>query len=219
MKRTEIHIRDPFVLVHDGLYYMYGTRGSTCWGKASGFDVFTSKDLEEWSEPIACFENDGTFWADRDYWAPEVHRWKGAFYLFASFKSETVHRGTAILKADSPLGPFVPHSNGCVTPSDWECLDGTLYVSKAGKPYMVFCHEWLQVGNGEVWAVELKEDLSAPAGQPRLLFRASEAKWCREINHSTGVKGYVTDGPFFWRTEDGTLLCLWDRGNGVCLRE
>lgn len=30
MKRTEINIRDPFVLVHEGKYYLYGTRGATC---------------------------------------------------------------------------------------------------------------------------------------------------------------------------------------------
>ena len=27
IKREEINIRDPFVLVHEGKYYMYGTRG------------------------------------------------------------------------------------------------------------------------------------------------------------------------------------------------
>ena len=26
---------------------------------------------------------------------------------------------------------------------------------------------------------------------------------------SSGVTGHVTDGPFLWRREDGTLLCLW----------
>ena len=34
MKTGEIHIRDPFVLVHGGKYYLYGTRGATCWGMA-----------------------------------------------------------------------------------------------------------------------------------------------------------------------------------------
>ena len=209
MKKENIHIRDPFVLVHEGKYYLYGTRGETCWGKASGFDVYVSEDMENWSEGTACFENDGSFWADRHYWAPEVHLWQGRFYLFASFKSETVRRGTAILCADSPLGPFVPHSQGCVTPAEWECLDGTLYVSKAGKPYMVFCHEWVQAGDGEVDAIPLTDDLSAPAGEPQLLFRASEAPWCKVMHHSSGVDGCVTDGPFMWRTADGTLLCLW----------
>ena len=100
MKRNEINIRDPFVLLHDGVYYLYGTRGPTCWGPATGFDVYTGTDLENWSDPIPCFENDGTFWADRNYWAPEVHPWKGAFYMFASFKSDKRRRGTAILRAD-----------------------------------------------------------------------------------------------------------------------
>lgn len=209
MKRTDINIRDPFVLVHEGAYYLYGTRGATCWGPADGFDVYVSRDMEEWDGPFVCFHNDGSFWADRNYWAPEVYFYQGAFYMFASFKNPDVRRGTAVLKAESPLGPFVPHSDGCVTPRDWECLDGTLYVDKAGKPWMVFCHEWVQAGDGEVDAIPLTDDLSAPAGEPRLLFRASEASWCKVMHHSSGVDGCVTDGPFFWRTAEGTLLCLW----------
>lgn len=209
MKRTDINIRDPFVLVHNGMYYLYGTRGATCWGMADGFDVYVSADLENWEGPHVCFHNDGSFWADRNYWAPEVHFYHGAFYMLASFKREDVHRGTAILRAETPLGPFVPHSHGCVTPRDWECLDGTLYISQAGKPYMVFCHEWVQAGNGEILALPLTDDLRAAAGAPRLLFRASEAPWVQCITHSSGKTGWVTDGPFLWRTADGTLLCLW----------
>lgn len=209
MKRTDINIRDPFVLVHEGAYYLYGTRGATCWGPADGFDVYVSRDLENWDGPFVCFHNDGSFWADRNYWAPEVYFYQGAFYMFASFKHPDVKRGTAVLRAESPLGPFVPHSDGCVTPRDWECLDGTLYVSKAGKPYMVFCHEWVQAGDGEVCAIELTGNLRAPVGEPKLLFHASDASWCKLMHHSSGKSGCVTDGPFFWRTEDGTLLCLW----------
>jgi len=209
VKRTDIHIRDPFVLVHEGAYYLYGTRGATCWGKADGFDVYVSTDMENWEGPHECFYNDGSFWADQNYWAPEVHVWNGAFYMFASFKRDDLCRGTAILRAESPLGPFVPHSDGRVTPPDWECLDGTFYASREGKPYIVFCHEWVQVGDGEVLAMELTADLKAAAAAPRLLFRASEAEWCREIGNSAGRRGKVTDGPFLWRTEKGTLLCLW----------
>lgn len=209
MKRTEINIRDPFVLVYEGAYYLYGTRGATCWGEADGFDVYVSRDLENWDGPHECFHNDGSFWADRNYWAPEVYFYQSAFYMFASFKNPSVCRGTAVLRADSPLGPFYPHSDGPVTPRDWECLDGTLYVSRTGRPYMVFCHEWVQVGDGEMCAIPLTNDLRAPAGDPFLLFRASQAPWCREIKHSSGMLGRVTDGPFFHRTADGALLCLW----------
>lgn len=31
MKREDINIRDPYVLVDDGKYYLYGTRSKTCW--------------------------------------------------------------------------------------------------------------------------------------------------------------------------------------------
>ena len=209
MRTDEINIRDPFVLLQDDTYYLYGTRGSTCWGEATGFDVYASRDLENWEGPTACFENDGTFWADRNYWAPEVHAWQGAFWMFASFKSETRHRGTAILRADTPMGPFVPWSDGPVTPSDWECLDGTFFVDEQQKPWIVFCHEWVQVGDGEILAMPLSSDLRAAAGASRLLFRASEATWVKRIHHSSGIDGYVTDGPFLWRDREGRLLCLW----------
>ena len=133
----QINIRDPFVLLENSVYYLYGTRGKTCWGKASGFDVYVSGDLAEWEGPFPCFENDGTFWADRNYWAPEVHPWHGGFFMFASFKSEARRRGTAVLRADSPMGPFVPWSDGPVTPAEWECLDGTFYAGPDEKPWMV----------------------------------------------------------------------------------
>lgn len=208
MERKDIHIRDPFVLVHGGKYYLYGTRGRTAWGDASGFDVFVSDDLVNFSEPIECFRDDGSFWAKKHYWAPEVHEYQGAFYMFASFKGEGMCRGTAILKAESPLGPFVPHSDKCVTPADWECLDGTLYIDKAGKPWMMFCHEWTQIINGEVRAMPLTDDLRAAAGEPRLLWTAKDAPWVVSESNST-TTGYVTDGPFLHRTKDGELLCLW----------
>ena len=54
MKRNEINIRDPFVLADGGVYYLYGTRGETCWGLADGFDVYASRDLENWDGPIVC---------------------------------------------------------------------------------------------------------------------------------------------------------------------
>lgn len=209
MKLTDINIRDPFVLLHEGRYYLYGTRGATCWGRADGFDVYVSDDLETWSAPHEVFHNDGTFWADMNYWAPEVHVWQGAFYMFASFKAEGMCRGTCILKADSPMGPFVPHSDGRITPADWECLDGTFHVDSEGKPWMVFCHEWVQAIDGEIWAMQLSDDLRTPAGPPRLLFTASEAEWIVPGRPVLGKPSFVTDGPFLWRTADGTLLMLW----------
>jgi len=205
MKNNEIHIRDPYILVHEGKYYMYGTRGPTGWGLADGFDVYCGYDLENWDGPHEVFHAPPGFWADRNYWAPEVHEYCGKYYMLASFKAEGVCRGTQILKADSPLGPFMPWSDGPVTPGDWECLDGTLYVEN-GTPYMVFCHEWVQIKDGAICSVMLSGDLKQAVGEPKTLFNASEAPWCKSHNDSAD---YVTDGPFMYISESGELLMIW----------
>lgn len=203
---TDIPLRDPFILLHNEKYYLYGTRVETCWGYADGFDVYVSDDLVSWSDAIEVFHNSGDFWADQNYWAPEVHYYRGAFYLFASFKKEGIARGTQILKAESPLGPFVPISDGPITPRHWECLDGTFYVDKHNQPYIVFCHEWKQIKNGTICAMAINEELTKAVSEPWVLFDAKSAGWPVDAE----IKGsYITDGPFFWRMSDGSLILLW----------
>lgn len=206
---SEIQIRDPFILPvpEDGRYYLYGTTDINCWeDEATGFDVYTSTDLINWDGPHPAFRPLPGFWATKNYWAPEVHFYKGRYFMFATFKANGVCRGTQILVADNPLGPFIPHSDGPVTPKSWECLDGTLYVASDGTPWIVFCHEWLQVSDGEMCALPLANDLSHGIGPPALLFRASEAPWAKS---NQGTQNFVTDGPFLYTTETGKLLMLW----------
>lgn len=204
--RSEINIRDPFVLVHEGKYYLYGTRGWECWGNGTGLDVYVSADLEHFEDPVEVFTPPKGFWADKNFWAPEVHEYEGAFYMFVSFKADGVCRGTQILKADSPMGPFLIHSDGPVTPRDWECLDGSFYFEKkTGKPYIVFCHEWVQITDGTVCALELTKDLKETVGEPMELFHASEAPWIVDIRNGN----YVTDGSFIYRDDDDEITMLW----------
>jgi len=210
-KLSDINIRDPFVLPvpSDGMYYLYGTMGAYTWSEmALGFDCYISTDLENWDGPFPVFRPSADFWADRNFWAPEVHAYQGRYYMFASFKVQGFCRGTQILMSDSPSGPFRPLSDKPVTPTDWECLDGTLFVTPEGEPWIVFCHEWVQVGDGEVCAVPLSKDLSSAIGEPIILFHASEAPWAKEID-SKSRKGYVTDGPWLHYLFNGELLMLW----------
>ena len=102
----------------------------------------------------------------------------------------------------NPKGPFRWFENKPHTPEDWMCLDGTLW-EEDGAPYMIFCHEWVETVDGTIDYVKLKGDLSAPAGKPVLMFKASDAKW-------TGSRrSYVTDGCFMHRTKTGRLLMIW----------
>lgn len=205
MKKSDINIRDPFVLVEDDTYYMYGTRAKNFGQGVAGFDVYTSKDLEEWSDPIEVFDSvkNGL---NRDVnWAPEVHKYNDSYYMLATFTQENGLRGTFCLKADNPLGPFVPYSDGALTPHEWECLDGTLYIED-GQPYLVFCHEHTQIYDGGMCYIKLADDLKASIGEPTTMFHASDPVWVEE---KIEFEHYVTDGPFMVRTKDNTLLMIW----------
>ncbi len=204
MRFEDINIRDPFILPDNGKYYMYGTRGNEAWGTGTGLDVYVSDDLENWSDPKEVFTPPADFWADKNFWAPEVHKYNGEFYMFAAFKNDDKCRGTQILKSSSPEGPFLVHSEGPVTPDTWECLDGTLYIEN-GEPYMIFCHEWLQVDDGEMCVVKLSPDLKKAVSEPVILFKASEPVW--SDGYMPGK--YVTDGPFMYRTQNGRLVMIW----------
>ena len=89
-------------------------------------------------------------------------------------------------------------------------LDATLWVDKDGKPYMVYCHEWLQNRNGTVEKIELKPDFSGTVGERTILFRASDSPWSRENTDDGSVRpNMVTDGPFLFKTTKGKLGMLW----------
>ena len=212
MKLSDINIRDPFILPYEGVYYMYGTRGADCWQGGSGFDVYTSRDLVAWSDPIEVYRKTPEDPFDINFWAPEVHLVDGAFYMFASFKPADRERGTWILRSDSPTGPFIRWSASSVTPEDWSSLDGT-YWEEDGKRYVVFCHEWTQIGDGHVCARELSRDLKTAVGNPVTLFKGSDLYLA-----DAGKRDYVTDGPFLVRA-GARLLLLWSSNSDGKYRE
>ncbi len=208
----DVHISDPFILADEktGMYYTYVQFADTERFPEAKVDepvfyVLKSPDLINWSAPKVCFRK-GDFWADRDYWAPECHLYKGRYYLISSFRAEGKYRGCQCLVANSPEGPFTPVGDGPVTPKGWHCLDGTLFIDEEGAPWMVFCHEWMQVYDGQICAIRLSEDLSQAVSEPEILFRASDAPW-RGNGPADG--GLVTDGPFLHRLPGGKLIMLW----------
>jgi arabinan endo-1,5-alpha-L-arabinosidase len=208
LKLEQITIRDPFVLPvpEEQAYYLYGTIPAK---EKKGFFAYRSKDLRLWEGPVQVFQAPADFWGTKNFWAPEVHRYKGRYYLFGTCAKENpLFRGTQVFVSDSPGGPFTPLGTRAQTPADWLSLDGTLFVDEDQKPWMLFCHEWLQVGDGEICAMRLSEDLSRPEGEPVLLFHATDTP---EVHGTTGTakKGFVTDGPWLHRTSSGKLLMLW----------
>lgn len=221
----DINIRDPFILpvADEGVYYMYctSTVADSNGQPRGGVAAYKSKDLRNWDGPVQVCTIPDNNMLTGTIWAPEVHFYNGKYYLFATINSDIewrkaepdhpkyLFRGTQIFHADSPEGPFEAFSPETHTPADWMALDGTLWVEN-GKPYMVFCHEWVQTDDGTMDVVALEDDLSAPKGSPTRLFNASAAPWAQPIcNDRNNNQCYVTDGCFLYRTKTGKLLMIW----------
>ena len=199
----DIRVRDPFVLADPATqkYYLY-TKAKTGFG--SGWECHVSPDLKRWSSPIVVFSPPKDFWANRDFWAPEVFHYKEKYYLFGTIYKEGFCRGTQIFISESPLGPFRPHSDRAATPHDWLALDGTLFVED-GKPWIVFCHQWLRIKNGTIEAAPLSDDLKQMTAKPTTLFRGSDGPWVGTWKSG----GFLTDGPCLYKHSNGDLLMLW----------
>lgn len=198
-------LRDPFILVDNGVYYLYGTGvygggwENTCW------DCYRndSGDLQGQWKHVDQLVYQRPEHAEKQFWAPEVHKYNGCYYMLATYySSETGHRGCSVLKAASPTGPFIEISDGHITPKNWDAIDATLFVDPSGQPWLVFVHEWTctEDGVGRMAAAKVSSDLSRLISEPVELFRADSPQWAR---------GKITDGCFMHTARDGRLLMLW----------
>ncbi len=230
IKLADVRMRDVFILADETTktYYAVSSSFAPSSTFASGTEgrgrpavqAYTSKDLVTWDGPHIIFQTPADFWGNTNIqgiWAPELHRHKGKYYLFATFDTDSklpeqwrnwlprVKRGTQILVGDSPLGPFKPFKNHSTLPVDMMTLDGTLWIED-GVPYMVYCHEWVQIKDGTVEMIQLKDDLSETIGEPVHLFNGSDASWNRK---SPQYSCWVTDGPYLYRSRTGKLIMIW----------
>ncbi|MBQ5380488.1 MAG: family 43 glycosylhydrolase [Paraprevotella sp.] len=221
-----IVLSDPCILADRATmtYYMTGTGGK----------LWKSKDLKRWTGPYTVAETDPESWMGPRpmIWAAELHQYQDKYYYFATFTNRDVKIGTYrgneierrachVLVSDKAEGPYRPMKDKTYLPAEKPTLDGTLWVDTDGKPYMVYCYEWLQNWDGTIEKIELKHDLSGSVGEGKLLFRASESPWSREKVDGKIGPNRVTDGPYLFRTQTGRLGMIWkdDRFNVNTSRE
>ena len=187
--------------------------------KPKAVEVYISKDLKKWTHPKTVMVLPDDSWGKNMVWAPEMHKYKDKYYLFVTLTSyehlknlkkpagadswpEFYKRGTQIFYSDNPLGPYKPFNNKAHTPAGMMALDGTFWVEN-NIPYLIFCNEWVQVVDGTMLLMRLKDDLSETLGDPYLLFKASEAPWVDEKNRK------VTDGPYIYKSKTNKLIMIW----------
>jgi len=144
--KNPVALGDPFILLHENVYYAYGTNAE------DGIEVYTSDDLTEWKkESKLALHKDGS-WADRWFWAPEVYyiKEKNKFFMYYSADEHI-----CVATSDLPLGPFVQDEKMPQLP-DEKCIDNSLFIDDDGTPYLYFD----RFNDGlNIWVAELEDDL------------------------------------------------------------
>lgn len=121
---------DPFVMRHDGVYYLYATNPDVrCW---------RSRDLVTW-EALGPTIAPDTFPGLVPF-APEVVYDNGAFFMYTSPSGQ----GHTVLRSDAPAGPFV-----AVSPNVGHAIDGHVFADEDGRRYFYWA------GDEGIWGCEL----------------------------------------------------------------
>ncbi len=217
------YFADPFVLLHDGVYWAYGTgHGPEADGRQ--FPVLRSRDLAHWEYAGGALLPPGAETAESftAYWAPEVAERGGKFYLYYSAATggrDETHR-LRVATAGRPDGPFA--DKGLVklpaALADVFCIDGHPFRDPIdGKWFLFFARDFFdqRVGTGTA-VVPLADDMRSAAGDAITVLRAS-ADWQiyereRSLYGKVWKAWHTVEGPFVW-PHAGRYYCFYSGGN------
>ena len=207
--RSDIDLSDPFIMAdaRSQQYYMTGTGGG----------LWQSGDLEVWTYlgfPLQ-FNEAGWMGASPQVWASEIHCIDGKYYNFSTLTNGNItidsdghpRRAVHIMSSTLPQGKYslISGADATYVPAEKTTLDGSYFEDTDGKRYLIYCHEWIQNGNGTIEYIELKPDMKGTVGEGVVMTRAHDATW----NTSP-----VTDGPYLFRTQTGRLGMIWTSWHG-----
>ena len=143
-----VPLADPFILLHNNLYYAYGT------GADNGIEVMTSDDLKVWKRAagtksgLALHKDDS--YGNKWFWAPEVYFVNDKFYMYYSAEERM-----CVAVSDSPLGPFKQSVHKPMLEGQ-KTIDNSLFIDDDGKAYLFFD----RFNDGlNIWVAELEDDL------------------------------------------------------------
>ncbi|WP_082687074.1 glycoside hydrolase family 43 protein [Bacillus sp. FJAT-27445] len=164
------NIGDPFVIKDGDAYYMYATSAASI-----GFRVWKSDNLVDWDEIGMAYDitDQENQWATGDFWAPEVIKHDGQFYMTYSARNKEGHLQISVAASKDPLGPFKDISTEIVK-QEGSYIDGHIFFDDDGTPYFYYvkdCSENIIDGYhvSQVYVQKMTRDLTALTGEPTLL--------------------------------------------------
>ncbi len=127
-------IADPFVLQDGDTYYMYGTTDAVV---GRGFDVYKSTNLADWTRAAKCYAPTDDSWGGYNFWAPEVVKKDGYYYMhYTVYSSKEARRNILVARSESPEGPFIDYA-GPLFP-DNSIIDSHIYHDTKSGDYFIY---------------------------------------------------------------------------------
>lgn len=172
-----ITMGDPFVLADGGRLFLYGTTAVN-----DGFKCWSSTNWINWTERGFAYRETPASWAGKTFWAPEVIKYRGRYYMAFSGESATNKSFGAricLAVADRPEGPFTDF-RAPLFDNGWSCIDAHIFIDADGTPYLFFDKVGIigkppkQYLSGIIYGVRLKADLSGIEGEPVLCVQADQ---------------------------------------------
>lgn len=232
---------DVSLIFENGVYYMFAQEYSRQIGRY--LYCVRSSDLKNWSDPVVVSRlNDlipvlaGEVYSEI-YWAPDVFKYKGKFYIIASYydiddehfspqnyifsaTQRKGHRTTVILRSDTIDGNYQPISKNCVSSVNFHGLpeyeERLGHITPAGQD--AIDGSFYLDPQGQPWLIWSDEGTNythreggcyAYARLSDDLTRlTSEPKKLFAVKTINGFH-YCSDAGFIYTAANGDLLCVW----------
>lgn len=200
---------DPEVLYSNktGKYYIYSTTdGTPGWG-GYYFTVFSSPDLENWTDEgiMLDLKSEQVPWANGNAWAPAIiERKEGEgykYYFYYSGHNPELDRKTiGVAVADDPTGPFVDYGKPIVTDSPTgkgQQIDVDVFQDPISGKYYLY---W---GNCYMAGAELADDLCSIKPET-ITVMTPKGGTLQDYNYREAPYAFYRDGKYYftWSVDD-----------------
>lgn len=200
-----LYTADPSARVFNDTLFVYPShdQDQATWFSMEDYHVFSTVDMENWTDHGVAFSVNDVNWASKYAWAPDCVQANGKYYFYYPFEQDYI--GVAV--SDKPSGPFVDplgkplisrETDGVVAPRD--LIDPGAFIDDDGQAYLYF-------GQNKVNVVKLNKDMISFDGKVQILEGTDgffEAIWMHKYQE-TYYLSYSGRGKILYCTADNPL--------------
>ncbi len=178
-----LYTADPSVRVFKDTLYVYTShdKADAKWFNMSDWHVFSTTDMQHWTDHGVILSLDSIKWAKKYAWAPDCSFRNSNYYFY--FPTDRNYIGVAL--AETPYGPFKDALNKPLisrqTPgvvANRALIDPCIFTDEDNTPYLIF-------GQNDVNIVKLNDDMISFSDTVQTIKGASkffEAAWMHKYN-------------------------------------